>query len=121
MTWIDLTDVIDFLQTAPSVTGTQRAALDLTAAICAVSGNCQACAYCEEDAVFKTAPLEELLATAQSAPNRFKRRIAKTAVSLVPKKLRNKLGLGRKLTPRKKIPIGSTADFHRGDVFFFPG
>ncbi len=123
MTWIDVTDVIEFLQTAPSVTGIQRATLDLTAAICAVSGNCRPCAYCEEDAVFKTASLEELLvctARAQSTPNRFKRRIAKTAVSLVPKKLRNKLGLGRKLMPRK-IPIGSTADFHRGDVFFFPG
>ena len=127
MTWIDVTDVIDFLQTAPSVTGIQRAALDLTAAMCAVSGNCRPCAYCEEDAVFKTASLEELLVytarseTARSTPNRFTRRIAKTAVSLVPKKLRNKLGLGRKLATRKKIPIGSTADFQPGDIFFFPG
>jgi glycosyltransferase involved in cell wall biosynthesis len=122
MTWIDVTDVIDFLQTAPSVTGIQRAALDLTAAMCAVSRNCWACTYCEEDAVFKTVPLEELLACiersekTQSGTARIKRRIVKTAVSLVPRKLRNKLGLGKTPTTRKKIPITSKADFHRGDI-----
>jgi len=127
MTWIDVTDVIDFLQTTPSVTGIQRAALDLTAAMCAVSGNCRPCAFCEEDGTFKTASLEELLAPtapskkAQSAANRLQRRVAKTAVSLVPKKLRKKLGLGRTPTTRTKIPIGSKADFRRGDVFLFLG
>jgi glycosyltransferase involved in cell wall biosynthesis len=35
--------------------------------------------------------------------------------------LRNKLGLGRVRTTRKKIPIGSKADFHRGDIFLFLG
>jgi glycosyltransferase involved in cell wall biosynthesis len=126
MTWIDITDVIDFLETAPSVTGIQRAALDLTTAMCALSGNCRTCTYCEEDAVFKTASLEELLACTerskktQSDTNRVKRRIVKTAVSLVPKKIRNKLGLGK--TPAKrKIPIGSKANFHRGDIFLFIG
>jgi glycosyltransferase involved in cell wall biosynthesis len=126
MTWIDITDVIDFLETAPSVTGIQRAALDLTTAMCALSGNCRTCAYCEEDAVFKTASLEELLAwtgrseKTRSGMNRVKRRIVKTAVSLVPKKLRNKLG--REKTPAKrKIPIGSKANFHRGDIFIFIG
>jgi glycosyltransferase involved in cell wall biosynthesis len=127
MTWIDITDVIDFLETAPSVTGIQRAALDLTTAMCALSRNCRTCTYCEEDAVFKTASLEELLACtersekAQSGTNRVKRRIIKTAVSLVPKKLRNKLGLGKTPAKRKKIPIGSKADFNRGDTFLFLG
>jgi len=127
MTWIDVTDVIDFLQTTPSVTGIQRAALDLTAAMCVVSGNCRPCAYCEEDGTFKTASLEELLAPlapptkAQSTTNRLRRRVAKTAVSLVPKKLRKKLGLGRTPTTLTKIPSGSKAEFHRGDVFLFLG
>jgi glycosyltransferase involved in cell wall biosynthesis len=123
MTWIDLTDVIEFLGAEPSVTGIQRVALDLTSAMCALSGGCRPCAYCEEDAVFKTAPLEELLAYAaqgekmQSAAERLRRRVAKTAVSLVPRKLRRKLGLGKAPTARIKIAVGSRAHFRRGDVF----
>jgi len=127
MTWIDITDVIDFLATAPSVTGIQRATLDLTAAMCAAPRHCQICTYCEEDAVFKTVSLEDVLTYAeryentQARPNRVKRRVVKTAVSLVPRKLRNTLGIGKKPATRRRIPIESKADFHRGDIFIFLG
>jgi glycosyltransferase involved in cell wall biosynthesis len=127
MTWIDLTDVIEFLATEPSVTGIQRVALELTTAMRAASRDCEACAYCEENAAFKTAPLEELLAYAAQgekmpgAADRLKRRVAKTAVSLVPRKLRHKLGLGKTPTSRTKIAIGSEAHFQPGDIFICLG
>ena len=127
MTWIDITDIIAFLETAPSVTGIQRAALDLAAVMCAAPRNCRACTYCEEDAIFKAVSLEELRArTEQSKPlqgnaNRIKRRLVKTAVSLVPKKIRNKLELGKPPTTRRKIPIEFKVDFCPRDTFVFLG
>jgi len=109
MIWIDVTDVIDFLETEPSVTGIQRAALDLATAMCAVSRNCRTCAYCEDDSVFRTVSLKELLACmerserAQNRTDLIKRRIIKTSVSLVRKKLRSKLGLGKKPTKERRF------------------
>jgi glycosyltransferase involved in cell wall biosynthesis len=121
MTWIDVTDIIDFLAAAPSVTGIQRAALDLTAAMCAASPDCRTCAYCKEDGVFKAVALEELLARmerparTQDSVNRIKARILKTAVSLVPRRLRKKFEKAPKTG--KKIPITFGADLRRGDTF----
>jgi glycosyltransferase involved in cell wall biosynthesis len=123
MTWIDITDIIDFLETAPSVTGIQRAALELAAVMCAAPRNCRICTFCQEDAIFKTVSLKELPTYVErsekprSGANRIKRRIVKTAISLVPKKLRKKLGLEKKRARRKKIPIELKADFRRGDIF----
>jgi len=75
MTWINITDVIDFLATAPSETAIQRATLDLTAAMCAVPRHCQICTYCEEDAVFKTVSFEDVLTYAERYENTQARRI----------------------------------------------
>lgn len=92
--------------------------------MCAASRDCQTCAYCKEDDVFKAVALEELLARIEHPPatqgwlDRIKGRLLKTAVSLIPKRLRKKL---KKAKKRKTIPIKSKANLRRGDTFLSVG
>jgi glycosyltransferase involved in cell wall biosynthesis len=133
MIWIDITDVLEFLENEVSLTGIQRAALDLTASMHSLQGNIQTCIFCEEDAVFKTISFKEVLACVKQADesetaetitmkDRISRRILKSSVSLVPKALRHKLKLGRPRTRRQpRIPIELKIEFQTGDTFILVG
>lgn len=122
MIWVDVTDILVFLKSESSVSGIQRASLELTAAMFAKHKNIGVCTYCEEDSVFKALPFEDVLARGEVHGKKddnwpwIKKRIAKTAISLVHKKYRRKLGLEKDQAKKGRCRSNSEPIFFRGDV-----
>jgi glycosyltransferase involved in cell wall biosynthesis len=131
MIWLDFSDLVYHFETQPAYTGIQRVELDLASAMRAIHKDVRICACFDGDGTFKTVPLEELIAWVEwpvtqppsltQQPNAIVRRIRKTAVSLVPKIIRYRLGFDRKQLRRPKLVREGKANFKEGDVLLMLG